>query len=236
VNERDPEVNSDSLSEALGYDFRAPSLAELALSHPSYAHEVDGSRGNERLEFLGDAVLDLAIAEILFQTHPDWSEGDLTRSRAALVNQQALADRARTLGLDRFVQLGRTERRTDGQRKASVLSNCLEAVIGAMYLDGGLPVVLGWVGRVFGDDMTAGGGPERRDAKTRFQEWAHAHFRSTPVYRTVRDSGKDNDEERFTVEVAVGDDVWGTGVGRSKRMAEREAATAALANEAALDD
>jgi ribonuclease-3 len=236
VSPRDAEVSSESLNEALGYDFRDPSLADLALSHPSYAHEVDGSRGNERLEFLGDAVLDLAIGEILFQAHPGWSEGDLTRSRAALVNQQALADRARSIGLDRFVQLGRTERCSDGQRKDSVLSNCLEAVIGAMYLDAGLPAVIAWVGRVFGDDLGAGSSPQRRDAKTMFQEWAHARFRTTPTYHTVRDSGQDNDDERFTVEVVIGDEVWGAGVGRSKRVAERVAATAALENKAALDD
>jgi ribonuclease-3 len=233
---RDPEISTDSLSEVLDYEFRDPSLADLALSHPSYAHEVDGSRGNERLEFLGDAVLDLAIAEILFQAHPDWSEGDLTRSRAALVNQQALAERARSIGLDRFVQLGRTERRTEGQRKDSVLSNCLEAIVGAMYLDAGLPAVLAWVARVFCDGLEEGGSPQRRDSKTMFQEWAHARFQSTPVYRMVRDSGKDNDDERFTVEVVVGDEVFGAGVGRSKRAAERVAAAAALEDQAEPDD
>ena len=236
MTERGSDAGPDALGEVLRYAFRDPALADLALSHPSYAHELDRSRGNERLEFLGDAVLDLAIAELLFDAHPDWSEGDLTRSRAALVNQRALAERARSIGLDCFIKLGRTERRTAGERKDSVLANCFEAVIGAMYLDGGLPAVLACVARIFGDAVGQGSDPQRRDAKTMFQEWAHSRFRITPTYRTVRDSGTDNDEERFSVEVVVGDEVWGTGVGRSKRLAELAAAAAAIAHGESLDD
>jgi ribonuclease-3 len=236
MSARDSEALAFALAQVLGYAFRDPALAELALSHPSYAHEVDGSRGNERLEFLGDAVLGLAVAEFFFEAHSDWSEGDLTRARAGLVNQQALAERARAIGLDRFVKLGRTERRTEGQRKDSVLANCLEAVIGAMYLDGGLPPVVALVERMFGEAVAQGISPQRRDAKTTFQEWTHARFQTTPRYRMVRDSGTDNDEERFTVEVVVGDEVWGTGMGRSKRVAERAAAEVALERGAARDD
>jgi ribonuclease-3 len=225
----------ESFEAAVGHVFGNPALAELALSHPSYAHELDGSRGNERLEFLGDAVLDLAVGELLFHAHPDWSEGDLTRSRAALVNQRSLADCARGIGLDRFVKLGRTEQRTAGEQKNSVLANCLEAVAGAIYLDAGPEAVLDWVRQVFGDAVAGGGEPERRDAKTMFQEWGHARFRRTPSYRTVRDSGTDNAEERFSVEVLIGDEVWGTGVGRSKRIAEGRAAAAALERGETLD-
>jgi ribonuclease-3 len=218
----------EGFAETIGYEFEDPALAELALSHPSYAHELDGSRGNERLEFLGDAVLDLVVSELQFQLHSDWSEGDLSRSRAALVNKVALATRARSIGLDRFVKLGRTERRSAGQGKDSVLANCLEAVIGAIYLDSGLTAVRAWVERVFNDGFAAGSTPERRDAKTRFQEWAHARLQATPHYRTARDSGVENDEERFTVEAVVDDEVWGVGAGRSKRVAERVAALAAI--------
>jgi ribonuclease-3 len=236
VSARDSEAPAETLARVLGYAFRDSALAELALSHPSYAHEVDGSRGNERLEFLGDAVLGLAVAEFFFQTRSDWSEGELTRARAALVNQQVLADRARSIGLDRFVKLGRTERRTAGQRKDSVLANCLEAVIGAMYLDGGLSPVVALVERMFAEAVAQGIAPQRRDAKTKFQEWAHARFQTTPRYRMVRDSGTDGDEERFTVEVVVGDEVWGGGTGRSKRVAERAAAEAALERATERDD
>ena len=236
MSARDSESPAETLAQVLGYAFRDPALAELALSHPSYAHEVDGSRGNERLEFLGDAVLGLAVAEFFFHARSDWSEGDLTRARAGLVNQRALAERARAIGLDRFVKLGRTERRTEGQRKDSVLANCLEAVIGAMYLDGGLPPVVALLERMFAEAVAQGSAPQRRDAKTTFQEWTHARFQTTPRYRMVRDSGTDNDEERFTVEVVVGDEVWGTGTGRSKRVAERAAAEAALERSTEQDD
>ena len=233
---RDSDAAGEALARILGYAFRDPALAELALSHPSYAHEVDGSRGNERLEFLGDAVLGLAVAELFFRARPDWSEGELTRARAGLVNQQALAERARAIGLDRFIKLGRTERRTEGQRKDSVLANCLEAVIGAVYLDGGVLPVTDLVERMFAEAVAQGSAPQRRDAKTTFQEWTHARFQTTPRYRMVRDSGTDDDEERFTVEVVVGDEVWGTGTGRSKRVAERAAAEAALERGAERDD
>ena len=236
MSARDSEAPAETIAQVLGYAFRDPELAELALSHPSYAHEVDGSRGNERLEFLGDAVLGLAVAELFFQARPEWSEGELTRARAGLVNQQALAERARAIGLDRFIKLGRTERRTEGQRKDSVLANCLEAVIGAIYLDGGLLPVTALVERMFAEAVAQGSAPQRRDAKTMFQEWTHARFQTTPRYRMVRDSGTDNDEERFTVEVVVGEEVWGTGMGRSKRVAERAAAEAALERGTARDD
>jgi ribonuclease-3 len=236
VSVHDSEAPGEALARVLGYAFRNPALAELALSHPSYAHEADGSRGNERLEFLGDAVLGLAVAELFFQARPEWSEGELTRARAGLVNQQALAERARAIGLDRFIKLGRTERRTEGQRKDSVLANCLEAVIGAIYLDGGLLPVTALVERMFAEAVAQGSAPQRRDAKTMFQEWTHARFQTTPRYRMVRDSGTDNDEERFTVEVVVGEEVWGTGMGRSKRVAERAAAEAALERGTARDD
>jgi ribonuclease-3 len=218
----------DRLAESFGHRFEDDSLVDLALAHPSHSHEVDGTRGNERLEFLGDAVLDLAIAELFYRAHSDWSEGELTRARAALVNQQALAERARVLQLDRLVKLGRTERRTGGHCKDSVLANCLEAVVGAIYLDGGLDPVLESVKRIFGDLISQKNAPEQRDVKTRFQEWAHVHFQVTPHYRTVHDSGGHEDERRFTVEVLVGSEVWGEGVGRSKRVAERAAAAQAV--------
>lgn len=221
-----PDAAVETLMERLRYGFSDPGLAELALSHPSFTHEIDGTRGNERLEFLGDAVLDLVIADLFFRAHPDWNEGDMTRARAALVNKRALAKEARELGLGELVKLGRTERRSGGERKESVLANCLEAVIGAVYLDGGIEPVTTWLVRIFGEVVTAADAPELRDVKTSFQEWAHANHQTTPHYRTVRDSGTDDDPERFTVEVLVGEEVFGTGVGRSKRLAEQAAAAA----------
>jgi ribonuclease-3 len=219
--------SAEALGAALGYAFADRELAATALAHPSYAHEVDGSRGNERLEFLGDAVLDLVVAQLLYEVHPEWSEGELTRARATLVNKGSLAGHARGLGLGALVRLGRTEQRSGGSNKDSVLANCFEAVIGAVYLDGGLDAAASLVRRSFGPALLESG--SARDAKTAFQEWAHAHFRTTPVYRSVRDSGVDDDDERFTVAVQIAQEVWGTGVGRTKRAAERAAAAAALA-------
>ncbi len=213
-----------ALEEALGHRFARPELLDEALAHPSFSHEEDGGRGNERLEFLGDAVLDLVVAALLFEAHPDWREGKLTRARAALVNQRALAERARHLDLGTFVKLGRTER-AEGADKDKILANCLEAVVGAVFLDGGLAPVRALARRLYGADVER---DARRDAKTQFQEWAHAERGETPRYRTVVDSGTDDDDQRFTVEVRVAGEAWGRGVGRSKRAAEQAAAEAAL--------
>lgn len=216
----------DRLGERLGHVFRDRELASTALSHPSHAHEVRGDRGNERLEFLGDAVLDLVVSDALFAAHPDWSEGKLSRARAALVRREGLAKRARELGLPELVQLGTAERRSGGAEKDSILANAYEAVIGALYLDAGLaPVkaqVDAWLARGLGDSVA------RRDAKTSFQEWAHAERQQTPIYRTVGDSGVEDDDLRFTVEVWIDGEAWGSGIGRTKRGAEIAAAAAAL--------
>lgn len=222
-------MSASVLAERIGYAFREPELAETALSHPSWANELDGGRGNERLEFLGDAVLGLVIARLLYEAHADWHEGDLTRARSGLVNGESLARRARALGLGELVKLGKTERRGGGEPNERILANCFEAVVGAVYLDGGLEPVLALARRVFGDDLRAEGPRPRRDPKTELQEWAHARRRETPRYRTVVDTGAEADAERFTVEVAIGDEVLGRGIGRSKRSAELAAASAALA-------
>ena len=218
-----------SVEDALGYRFRDPELASTALTHPSWANEVDGGGGNERLEFLGDAVLDLVIASELYAAHPDWAEGELTRARAALVNQRALAEVSRSLGLGRLVKLGRTEQRSAGGDKDRVLANCLEALIGAVFLDGGLEPATALLRRLFAPAIEAGDAVGTRDPKTAFQEWAHAEHRTTPSYDTVGDSGVDHDEQRFRVEVRIGSETWGSGAGRSKRSAEQAAARAALA-------
>jgi ribonuclease-3 len=222
----DPEAERQALEQALGHRFRDSSLVATALSHPSYAYEQDGSRGNERLEFLGDAVLGLAIAALLFERERGWTEGELTRARAALVNRRSLAQRARALGLRELVRLGRTEERSAGRDKESILANCFEAVVGAVYLDAGLAAVLPLAERCFGEELAAG--HALRDAKTAFQEWAHATHRRTPSYHTVGDSGVENDEQRFTVEVRLGSEAFGRGVGRTKRAAETAAAEQGL--------
>jgi len=218
------------LEVALGYRFRDAALAATALCHASYSHEAEAVASNERIEFLGDAVLGLVAAEELYRAHADWAEGELTRARAALVNGAALARCARELGLGALVRLGRTEQRSGGADKDTILANCFEAVVGAVYLDGGLPPAAALARRAVGAE------PElARDPKTAFQEWAHARFRTTPTYRTARDSGVEDDDARFTVEVSIGQETWGSGTGRSKRVAERHAAEEALLRVAGLD-
>ena len=217
-----------ALEEVLGHRFDDPRLLDVALAHPSFAHEYDGSRGNERLEFLGDAVLDLAVARLLYDAHPRWSEGDLTRARAALVNSRTLARCARELGIGAHARLGRTERKTGGADKERILANVFEALLGALYLDAGLAPVTALAQRLFADLLVTGCDPLGADPKTRFQEWTHANHGSTPRYVAVSDSGVENDETRFVVEVRLLGDVWGQGTGRTKRAAERAAAEDAL--------
>jgi len=224
VTERAPDA---ALFERLGHDFDDPQLLMTALTHASAAFERDGTRGNERLEFLGDAVLDLVVARLLFTLHPDWREGDLTRARSAVVNTRALARQARALGLPEYLVLGKTERRSGGEGKERVLANLFEAVIGAIYLDGGLEPVFGLVERCFGETL-AGDATLQRDPKTRFQEWAHAERRETPRYVVLDDSGVEEAEDRFRVAVTLEGEAWAEGQGRSKRTAERAAALAAL--------
>jgi ribonuclease-3 len=223
-----------ALSERLGHVFREPALLETALTHASAAFERDGSRGNERLEFLGDAVLDLVVARLLYTLHPDWREGELTRARSALVNTGFLARQARALGLPEYLVLGRTERRSGGVEKERVLANLFEAVIGALYLDGGLPPIFALVERCFGDHLE-GEATLERDPKTRFQEWAHAERRETPRYAVLDDSEVEEADDRFRVAVTLEGEVWAEGRGRSKRAAERAAAVAALARLASHD-
>jgi ribonuclease-3 len=224
VSQRRPDAE---LCERLGYAFTAPELLVTALTHASAAFERDGTRGNERLEFLGDAVLGLVVARLLYDAHPEWREGELTRARAALVNARALAREARSLGLPEYAVLGRTERRSGGAGKDRVLANLFEAVIGAIYLDGGMEPVAAFISRCLGDAL-AGEAMLQRDPKTRFQEWAHAALRETPRYVLAKDSAVEDAEDRFTVEVLLGGKSWGQGAGRSKRSAERAAAAQAL--------
>ena len=216
------------LEAALGHRFNDVTLLRRALTHPSFAHEAGLRESNERLEFLGDAVLGLVVAHLLYTSHPEWTEGELTRARHALVNMRSLASLARDLALGKHVLLGRSEQRTGGAEKESILSDLFEAIVGALYLDAGTEPVGALVRARFGAALTAGAPPPERDPKTQLQEWAQAHFRCVPTYHDVSDSGVENDEGRFVVEVRVGERALGAGMGRSKRQAEREAAVAAL--------
>jgi ribonuclease-3 len=222
------EAGLDELEEALGHRFRSRALLENALQHSSYAHEHEGTRSNERLEFLGDSVLGLCVAHALYAAKPEWAEGELTRALHALVDGRSLALLARSLELGCLLQLGRTERQSGGQEKNSILADALEAVIGAMYLDAGLEVVDAFIARSFAQALAADAAPVPRDPKSEFQERVMASEGEFPTYRLVRDSEIEGDDERFQVEVLIGGRRLAEGIGRTKRAAERSAAKAAL--------
>ncbi|MCI4676562.1 ribonuclease III [Candidatus Mycolicibacterium alkanivorans] len=217
-----------NLLDALGVDL-PEELLTLALTHRSYSYEHGGLPTNERLEFLGDAVLGLTVTDELFHRHPDRTEGDLAKLRASVVNTQALADVGRGLtdeGLGAHLLLGRGEVNTGGADKASILADGMESLIGAVYLHHGLGVACDMILRLFGDLLdtapTLGAG---LDWKTSLQELTAARNLGSPSY-VVTSTGPDHDKE-FTAVVVVMDTEYGTGVGRSKKEAEQKAAAAA---------
>jgi ribonuclease III len=222
ARERAPE-GPKALDRILGVRFRDASLRQLALTHRSYAFENELPANNERLEFLGDAVLGIVVTDMAFGEFPEMPEGELAKLRAAIVNMSALADAARDLGLGRFVLLGRGEEMSGGRDKSSILADALEAVLGAVYLDRGLPAARKLIERVFRPRMIAYvRGEGERDYKTILQELASAEVRSVPEYR-IRERGPDHQKE-FTATVFLAGTEWGTGIGRSKKEAEQQAA------------
>ncbi len=231
----------ERFEKALGYRFSRRELLEDALRHSSYAHELgarargrkEGAPGdrvedNERLEFLGDAVIAVVVAHALYRSKPEWREGELTRALHALVEGRSLERLARSLELGAVLRLGSTERKSGGHEKPSILADAMEAVVGAIFLDGGLDAVAEFVERVFADSLARDAAPVRRDPKTEFQERVMAVEGAFPNYRLIGDSGIEGDAARFTVEVRIRDRPVAEGVGRTKRAAEREAATRAL--------
>jgi ribonuclease-3 len=209
-----------------------------ALTHKSYVneHRDEGWEDNERLEFLGDAVIDLVVSEYLMSRFPLAREGDLSKLRAAVVDEAGLAAMGRALGLGELLRLGRGEELTGGREKASLLADTMEAVIAAVFLDGGLEAAHALVDR-FLDDAYAGAemGSLDRDWKTQLQEMGQARHRSSPRYRVVAEVGPDH-AKTFEIEVELGGSVLGRGSGRSKKDAEQAAARVALEALAASPD
>ena len=214
------------LREALGEPVLGAEMLDHALTHRSFAYENGGLPTNERLEFLGDSVLGVVVTDTLFRTHPDLSEGRLAKLRAAVVNARALAEVARTIGLGEHVKLGRGEEATGGRNKASILSDTVEAVIGAVYLCGGFEAASSMVHLLFDPLMASaarlGAG---LDWKTSLQELSAAHALGVPEY-VIEDAGPDH-EKTFMAQVQVGSLLYGHGTGRSKKEAEQEAAETA---------
>jgi ribonuclease-3 len=205
---------------------------ERALTHRSYAYENGGLPTNERLEFLGDSVLGVVVTETLYVTHPDLSEGRLAKLRAAVVNARALAEVGRAIGLGQDVKLGRGEETTGGRNKASILSDTVEAVIGAVHLSGGIEVSADVVHRLFDPLIEAasalGAG---LDWKTSLQELSAVQSLGVPEY-VIEDEGPDH-MKTFTAQVRVADQLYGNGVGHSKKEAEQAAAETAYGEIAA---
>ncbi|MFC1895108.1 ribonuclease III [Thermodesulfobacteriota bacterium] len=217
------------LEERLSYQFKDQGLLSEALCHSSYANENPGRdlKNNERLEFLGDAVLNLVVGHLLIHRLANVREGHLSRMRARLVNETQLAAIARGLDLGSFVLLGKGEVQTKGHEKASILADALEAVVAAIYLDGGFAAVYRMVERHFSKLVdTVVHTSDHRDFKTRLQELAQATHGTTPTYRTIEETGPDH-EKTFVVQLEAGD-LLTEGVGRSKKTAEQNAARQAL--------
>ena len=230
----DPDAGIGALLEVLGVDVD-PGLLQQAVTHRSFSYENSGAPHNERLEFLGDAVLGLVVTEDLYRRFPDLSEGHLAKLRAAVVNARALADVARTLGLGACLRLGRGEVSTGGHDKGSILADAMEAVIGAVYLSAGESAARTVIERCFAGLIDAssqlGAG---LDWKTSLQEAAATLGMGVPQY-LIDESGPDHQKE-FHARVRLVEDVLGEGWGGSKKVAEQQAAAQAFAAiEARLD-
>jgi len=221
-------VDFEKLENLLGHCFAERRLAVRALTHPSLEHEQAGEGDYQRLEFLGDAVLGMLLAEALYSRYPEGSEGDLSRLRAQMADQDTLAGIARECGLGRFIRLGRGEEQTAGRDKDSILSDVIESLIAAVYLDGGLEDARDLVMRLFEplldtpDSILKSG-----DTKSTLQELLSARQMPPPCYQMLEESGPPH-ARRYRFQVLVADEVAGEGEGRSKKSAQQAAAAQAL--------
>ncbi len=227
-----------ALEKNLGIEFNDYSLLSRSLTHRSFLNENphQALEDNERLEFLGDAVLDFVVAAYLYHRFPEMDEGELTSLRAALVRAETLATFAEQLEIGRYLRLGYGEAENGGRTRIPLLCAAFEAVIGAVYLDQGLgkikPLVEKLVAPALEEIMADS---LHKDAKSEFQVWAQARFNITPRYVVVDSVGPDH-AKVFTIEAMVGDKCWGQGNGRSKQHAAQAAATVALQNAQDFDD
>ena len=219
-------ADMSELRARLGFDV-GDELLTLAMTHRSYSYENGNIATNERLEFLGDSVLGLVVTDSLYKLHPDVQEGQLAKLRAAVVNARALAEVARTVGLGEFLLLGRGEETTDGRSKPSILADTCEAVIGAVYISGGIEwataLVHQWLDPLIAAAATLGAG---LDWKTSLQELTREFDLGAPHY-VIEESGPDH-AKQFTAQVRIGDHMYGNGSGRSKKEAEQQAAATAF--------
>lgn len=219
-----------ALQKRIHYRFRSLDLLDHGLKHRSFAHEnlEAGSEDNERLEFLGDAVLDLVVSHLIMERHPDYSEGDLSRLRAAVVNELRLARIAKELDLGEYLLLGKGEEASKGREKNSILAASLEAVLAAVYLDGGFKKSFKVISELFSPYLEIA---EKEgfyhDFKTKLQEVSQEALKSTPRYLLTKEFGPDHDKV-FGVKVVIKEKVAGVGAGKSKKEAEQRAAQRTL--------
>ena len=217
-----------TLEEKLGYTFQNPALLENALTHSSCANESRGKlQSNERLEFLGDYILGMVVADHLYRNHPDLPEGELTRTRAALVCEESLVEVARELNLGAYLRLGKGEEAGGGRERPSIRADAVEAVLAAVYLDGGIGSARKIIQRYILSREVAGL-TKPRDYKTALQELVQRESGQILRYRLTGEEGPDHDK-RFFVEVDLNGSPVGSGTGRSKKEAEQMAAKAAIA-------
>ena len=224
-----PKGADHRLEADLDYRFSDPELLTGALCHSSYVNEQpeDGLASNERLEFLGDAVLNLAISHLLMRRYPDLAEGELSRNRAHLVNESQLAEIAREISLGPHLLLGKGEEMTNGREKNSILADAVEAIIAAIYLDGGFEAAFAFIEGRFSRHLDAvTHSRHEADYKSRLQERVQSTYREVPLYEVVDTSGPDH-SKTFRVQVSAAG-ITAEGRGKSKKMAEQQAARAGL--------
>ncbi|MBI3541478.1 MAG: ribonuclease III [Deltaproteobacteria bacterium] len=227
---REEKKKVHEFEKAIGYSFKKKAMLARALTHRSFAneHKLNSDQQNERLEFLGDAVLELAVSELLMERFPHFSEGDLSKMRAAIVNEKQLASLARSFRLGEYLYLGRGEDQTSGREKNSLLADAYEAVLGGIYMDRGFKkaaaVIKAHYSRLLNNTEIAS---LYKDYKTDLQEKCQSLFRVTPRYKLVAEMGPDHDKV-FDIEIYVNHELMGRGKGHSKKEAEQEAAKGAL--------
>jgi len=221
-----------TLEEKLGFEFNNLEFLEQALTHSSYVYESGKKEivSNERLEFLGDVILSLAISEYIYNQYPEYTEGTMAKMRATVVSKPILAKHGRAINLGKYLLLGKGEETTGGQERESILADAFEAVIGAMYLDQGLEKTRQFVLNQLREEIVLVE-KERHipDSKTLLQEFTQNEFKALPKYEVVQVSGPDH-HQLFEVKVLVNGEIWGIGAGRSKKQAEQAAAREALMN------
>jgi ribonuclease III len=218
------------LEQKLGYSFRDASLCEAALTHKSWMNETqeNGRTDNERLEFLGDAVLALVTSDLLMKKFPDQPEGELSKARAAIVNEIGLAHMAEDLALGQWIFLGRGEEQAGGRQKRSLLANTFEALLGAIYLDGGFSSAFQATERLFSPIIADVPAAASKDFKSRLQELAQAKLQMAPTYTVLSEQGPDH-AKTFEIAILIGDREYARAFGRSKKEAQQNAAERALA-------